>query len=150
VETLKIITFQVRGKTLAMPSANVREITDAAKHLKPIFYDRGGALKGVMNYEGEMISVMDLTGIFEMNEPGAEPFILVCEEENSVVGVAISAVVGMETVETANLKHSQDEEANYTIGYLKETVRGAERVVSILDLKKFLAYVEKRIIKGQV
>ena len=148
-KVLKIITFGVRNRHVAFPASEVREIVDSGGKLKPLFYNRGGAVKGIMEHEGEMISILDTPNLLDVRVPGGEQFILICRPKDSEhsVGITISSVFGMEMVETNGLKHSSDEEANYTLGYFKDASGEKERVVTVLNLVKFLEYANAKIKK---
>ena len=69
-KVLKIITFGVRDRHVAFPASEVREIVDSGNKLKPLFYSRGGAIKGIIEYEGEMISVLDTPNLLDVRSAG--------------------------------------------------------------------------------
>jgi chemotaxis signal transduction protein len=148
---LKILTFMIRDRYFALPSANIKEIMDLADSLKDVFYNRGGALKGLMTYETDMISILDTPFLLDVEENTEkeyiEPLVLVCRgaHDDKPVGITISSIVGMEIIDDTDLKHSQDEEASYTYGFLKEGSGDDERVVTIIDFKKFLDFTNNII-----
>ncbi len=149
---VKILTFLVKDRHFALPSGNIKEITESGRNLKKIFYDRGGALKGLMSYEGDMISVLNTPLLLEIDkEAGAatEPLVLVSKEFGSdrPIGLLITSIVGMEIIEDTSLKHSHDEAASYTHGFIKEGKGDKQRVVTLLDLSKFLEYSSAKISK---
>lgn len=146
---VKILTFRVRDRFFALPSGSIREITESTKNLKNVFYDRGGALKGLMSYDGDMISVLDTPFLLDIDHAGDESLILVCKDRDQErpIGMLITAIEGMEIIDDTKLKHSQDEEASFTHGFIKEGKGEKQRVITLLDLRRFLDYSSNKIEK---
>ncbi len=98
---IKVITFSVSGRHLALPTKNVKEILRSDRYLKPLFYDQSGVLKGVMELDGQMVSVLNTPFILDIQENGREPIILVCKERgmDRAVGLVVSSVDGIRTVD---------------------------------------------------
>jgi len=143
LEPLKIIKFMAGERHLALPSHSVREIVDSGANIKNLSYG-GPALKGVINFEGELISVLETACMFDLKEAGREFLILICREKGmeGAVGLTVSAIEGMETIDISGIKPSSGNEAAYIRGFIRET---GENVVALLDLGKLLDFALSRI-----
>lgn len=146
MDKIKVIVFRVRERFFGLSSGEVKEIVESEQVLKKIFYDRGGALRGLIDYEGSPISVLDSSELLDVEEEGDEPLILICREskDSDAVGITASAVVGMEVIDRSDIKVSPEEEANFTVGFVKEGRGARERVITILNLGKFFTFVSEK------
>lgn len=144
---IKVLVFKVGDRHLALLSNVVKEIIESDKTLKEVFYDKGGALKGLVNYEGDMVSVIDTAWALDFDNEDQEEFILLCKEREMEKAVSLTAttVVGMESIDTSKIKGTQDTEKSYSFGFLREGSGRSERIVTFLDLKKFLDYSRVKI-----
>lgn len=129
----------VRNMCFALPSHSVKEIIEGSERLKKISYG-GSVLKGVMNFDGELVSILDTPSILDMKEEGEEPIILICKEKemDSVAGLTVSVIKGMEVIDRSGIKPTHGKEASYIHGFIREAADGDEGVVALIDLKKFL------------
>ena len=123
-----------------------------------------------MSYEGNMISVLDSGFLFDIigeggsggngnaessangtsaNGTSNETLLLVCKEHDmeNPVAITITATIGMDMIDPADLKHSQDADAGYSKGFIREGKGAAERVITVIDLKRFLEHTDGRIRK---
>ncbi len=145
MEPFKVVVFTVSDRHYAIASSSIKEVNDVEGNIKKVLYDKGGALSGIMSYEGDMISVLHTAKLLD-HEDAEDNHILVCKDKNMdrAVGLITDTIVGMEVLDKEKIKHSQDEAA-YTFGFLKEGEGDKERVVTFLDLSKFLEYVMGRV-----
>ncbi|HLB05540.1 MAG TPA: chemotaxis protein CheW [Thermodesulfobacteriota bacterium] len=148
MERLKILIFRIRGTYFALPSNNVKEIIDSYENLKTVFYDRK-ALKGLMNFEGDVVSILNTPFILDIKEDGEDPLILLCKEKGMerVTGMTISEVRGMKVTTVSMINPSEEKDAPYITGVLREEDGEMERTVALIDLKRFLDYAETKIDK---
>lgn len=146
--TLKIIKFMVRDRCFALPSNNVKEVIDGYDNVKDISYG-GHALKGVISFGGNLISVLDSASIFDIKSNGEEPMILVCKGKGMdwAAAITVSSIKGMEIVESSVIKPSHGDEATYISGYIREKTGGGETVVALIDLRKLLDYALTKVEK---
>lgn len=171
MKKIKVITFSIFDRHFALPTAEVKELIDSSESLKTVFYDRGGALKGLMSYEGNMISVLDSGFLLDIKSNGNgngesaesdspadstspettsnETLLLVCKDQEmeNPVAITITATMGMEMIDPTELKHSQDSDAGYSKGFIREGRGAAERVITVIDLKRFLEHTDGSIRK---
>lgn len=147
MERKKFIVFSVRERFFALPSTDVKEIVESDQALKKIFYNRGGVLRGLMDFEGNVISVLDSVSLLEVEEDGVESLVLICIDRagGKPVGITATAVVGMEMVNSDDIKGSPEDETNFTVGFVKEGRGDKERVITILDLDKFFNFITENV-----
>ncbi len=146
MERLKILIFRIRDRYFALASSNAKEIVDSYGNLKTVFYG-GMALKGLMNFEGDVVSVLDTSFIIDIKEDGEDPLILLCKEKGMErgVGMTISEVKGMKVIMASMINPSQEKDPPYITGFIREEVGETERTIALIDLKRFLDYAETRI-----
>lgn len=148
MERLKILIFRIRDRYFALASSNAKEIVDSYGNLKTVFYG-GKALKGLMNFEGDVVSVLDTPFIIDIKEDGEDPLILLCKGKGMErgVGITISEVKGMKVITGSMINPSQEKEAPYITGFIREEGGETDRTVALIDLKRFLDYAETKIDK---
>jgi len=144
---LKVITFSIENRFFSLPSRYVKEIIDNDKGIMTLFYG-GKALKGIMPYEGDLLSVLDTAFLLDI-ESKNEPFILLCKEKKDDIatGLTISSIKGIEYVEEEEIKQSTNNEAPFISGFVREERRGKVRVTAILNIEKFLKHASGKIQK---
>lgn len=142
----KIITFNIRDRYFAFPSQQVKEIIENSGNVKPIFYG-GNAIKGIITYEGNLISILNTPFLLDIKGGGSEHLILICKVRGSETpaGLTVSSVRGMGFVNPPDIKAPHGNEASYISGFFREMVDNEWKVVALLDLKKFLDHALARI-----
>ena len=148
MELLKIVIFRVENRHFAIFSKNVKEIIDSASGVNPVFYG-GKALKGIMSFGSDLISVLDSHFLLGLGNDRGEQMILVCKEKEmeKPVGITVSAVKGMEIVSLSSVISAQGNDEVYISGLIAEVMGGKEIAVPLLDLRRFLDFAETRIEK---
>jgi len=144
---LKIITFSIENRSFALPSTNVKEVLDNDKGIMSLFYG-GKALKGILPYEGGLLSVLNTPFLLDI-ESKNENFILLCKEkkEDLATGLTISSIKGIEYVEEEEIKQSSNNEAPYISGFVRKETAGKVRVTAILDMGKFFTHAAGKVQK---
>lgn len=149
---LKVIKFLVNDLCFAIPSVNVKEIKEIEGTVKKLFYERGGVLQGLINHEGEMISLIKTSVITGNENIGKEDqFILVCLDKisNTLAAISVSLILGIDNINTDNIKSAPEESENFISGFVREKNLKSEQVIRILDFGKFLDYTEAKIIENE-
>lgn len=146
MERLKILIFRIGNRHFGLASKNVKEILDSCGNLKSVFYG-GRALRGLMSFEGDIISVLDAPYILDIDESSEDSMVLICKEKEMerAVGMTISEVKGMRVIGTSGIDPSQEDDAAYISGFIREGEGEKEMVVTLLDLKGFLDYADTKI-----
>lgn len=146
MERLKILIFRIRNRQFALVSKNVKEIVDSCGGVKPVFYG-GKALKGLMSFGSDLVSVIDTPLVLGMEGEEHDPMVLICMEKgiDRPVGITVSAVKGMDVISVSSVLPSQEGDAGYIAGFIRKEENG--EVVTLLDLRRFLDYAETKIEK---
>lgn len=144
---LKIISFSIENRYFALPSMNVKEIIDNDEGIMSIFYG-GMALKGIMPYEGSLVSVLNTPFLLDI-ESKHENFILLCKEKKDdiVTGITISSIKGIDYVKEEEIKQSANNEAPYISGFVRKGTAGKMQVTAILDMGKFFKHAAGKVQK---
>ncbi|MBE9537213.1 MAG: chemotaxis protein CheW [Proteobacteria bacterium] len=134
---LKIIAFMVNDRHFALPSRQVKEIIESDQDVKPLFYG-GDLLKGLVNYSGDLISVLNLPLLLDIPGPVKCPTILVCRDKESGLSVAItvSEILGIERVGVGRLELISDSKDSYIKGFIKPGRNDKGSSMALIDLEK--------------
>ena len=146
---VKIITFNVQDRCFALPSINVKEIIDNDEKVKPLSFG-GEAIKGVIDYEGNLLSVLNTPRLLEIVSLGDEPLVLICRDgrKGLMAGLTISSVTGMEFIDTSEVKPSKDGKTTYISGFIREEEDNHRaHVTALLNFPELAEYASKKIKK---
>ena len=146
MDLLKIITFTINDSYFALPSKWVKEVVDYDDEVKDLFYG-GGAIDGILSYEGDLVSVLNSSFCFDIPGERQEPLILICRESkgSTAMGITISSIKGIGFVDEAQIKAAQGSEIDYISGFIRESPETGQRVTALLDLGKFLKHASRKI-----
>ena len=146
MDLLKIITFTINDSYFALPSKWVKEVVDYDEEVKDLFYG-SGAIDGILNYEGDLLSVLNSSFFFDIPGERQEPLILICRESkgSTAMGITISSIKGIGFVDTSHIKSAQSGEVDYISGFIRESPETGQRVTALLDLGKFLKHASRKI-----
>lgn len=146
MEPLKVLIFRVGDRYFAIASKNAKEIVDSSENLKTVFYG-GRALKGLMNFEGDVVSVLNGPFILGIEDDGKDHVILLCKEKEMerAVGITISEVKGMEVIDASKIAPLLEKDAAYISGFVRQEDKGKEKIVTLIDMEKFFDYAYSKI-----
>lgn len=133
-EQVEILQFQSCGEQYAIESRLVTEVLRA-----PAVTDVPGTpqlLRGVTNLRGEILAVMDLSGLLGTSHPAGSPeWVLVLGEERDELGIAVDDVVEVTRVRTVDVLPP----ARAAREYSRDWIRGVTcDAVVILDGRAIL------------
>ena len=134
---LKVITFMVKDRCFALPSRQVKEIIESEEEIKPLFYG-GDLLKGIVNYSGELVSVLNLPLLLDIPGPVNCPSVLVCKDKESGLSVAItvSEILGIERVGVGRLEPISNDKEGYIKRFIRAGRDGKGNRLALIDLEK--------------
>lgn len=146
MERLKVLIFRIGDRDFALPSKSVKEILDSSGSLKPVFYG-GEALKGLMSFGGEVVSVLNAAAILDITDNAGGPMVLVCKDRDmeKAVGLAISEVREMQLLQMSGVNPPVETDPSYLSGLIRESDENSGKVVTLLDLKRFLDFAYAKI-----
>lgn len=143
---LKVITFMVKDRYFALPSRQVKEIIESEEEIKPLFYG-GDLLKGLVNYSGELVSVLNLPLLLDI--PGSVdcPSVLVCRDKESGLSVAItvSEILGIERVGVGRMEPISSDNEGYIKRFIRPGRDGKGNRLALIDLEKIAKMGLERI-----
>ncbi len=136
---LKVITFSVGGSLLALPFREVKEIVEGTAGVRKMPYGVK-ALKGILSFEGRLVSVICTPFVLGMAEKEEENFVLLCRygEGKEVVGLTVSGVKGLKVVNLSAVTPQEGGQSPFTDGLFIEGKGSGAVAVSILNLERFL------------
>lgn len=148
MKKIKFFVFKINNKNYGVPSVRVKEILETKAQLKPMIYNRGGVLEGLLNHGGSMVSVLNAKLLLD-NEAGGESgkMILIVTDKGMErpVGLVVDGVEGIKAIKEDDIKYSHDKETNYIKGFVKEGEDGKESVIAILDLANFFHMSKEKL-----
>lgn len=133
---MDVIEFGLADERYAVESSHVREVYPlenlTALPCTPAF------VRGIVNLRGEIISVIDLRGFFDLAQTGLPDLnkIIVLESASMVFGILADAIFGVRRIALAEIQPSLPTLTGIRERYLKGIT--AQRTV-ILDAAKLLA-----------
>lgn len=145
---LKVITFMVKDSYFALPSRQVKEIIESEEEIKPLFYS-GDLLKGLVNYSGDLVSVLNLPLLLDIPEPVNCPSILVCKDKELglTVAITVTEILGIERVGVGRLEPNPNDQDSYVKGFIRGKSGGNGKRLSLINLEKISEIGLERIKK---
>jgi len=136
----------VKDRCFALPSRQVKEIIESEQDIKPLFYG-GELLKGLVNYSGDLVSVLNLPLLLDIPGPVKCPVILVCRDKESGLAFAItvSEILGIERVGVGRIESMSDSSDGYIKGFIKPGRDGKGNRLALIDLEKIAEMGVERI-----
>lgn len=132
----KIALFALADRVFALPVEGVRHIVSAPRIFSLPLLRKG--LRGVFLYQGEVVPLLDLWGIFGKKAPIAEAggqFTVVHSTESGLVGLPVSQVLSIVNPERGTLEY--EAEGNQTTDLDRVFVCEGKRY-PLLDIEKLV------------
>jgi len=142
MKKLKLFVFKMQGNYFAVPSGRVREILETQQRIKPLLYNRGGALEGLINHDGSIVTILNsafvLGGQFDKVKKDVL-LLLMHKGMEKPVGISVEGVEGLKVIEENKVYPPGENSPKFVGGFLKEEKQGGrERVITVLNLGEFL------------
>lgn len=140
---LQIVGLRVGRETYGVPISMVREIVRVPE-ITPV--PNAHEFEGVINLRGKIISVMDLRKRFgEANlEPDKKNRIAVIELEDRTVGLIVNAASEVLKLLPTEIEPPSSVFLNCETDYVTGVGKLKDRLVILLDLKRFVATLQTR------
>lgn len=147
MKKLKFFVFKLQNKLYGLPSTRVKEILETRDKLKPMVYNRGGGLEGLLDHEGSMLSVLNTNVLLDNDAAEAGKMILIVTDRGMErpVGLIVDGVEGIRSIDETSIKYSHDKDISYIKGFVKEGEGGKEEVITILDLANFFQMSKEKL-----
>ncbi|NCN04636.1 MAG: chemotaxis protein CheR [Spirochaetales bacterium] len=148
----KMVTFSLAGKDYGIDIMKIKEI---ARFVHFTYVPNTPPyVRGVYNLRGEIISIIDLRGMFnlphEENERGEEEAGLILRLESNLIGVVVDKIDKVIGINSGSIQPPHPIFGDINIKYISGVVENGGRLYIILDVEKILAKKEEISEKGKI
>lgn len=143
---LKVLIFSINDQYYATDIMEVERILGYEEPTK--LPDSPDFVEGVINYEGNIISVISLTKRFHIqsNLNSDEAKIIVAKQGEDKIGIIVNIVSEVKDVNTDNIESPPDIVAGISKRYLKGLIKLDGKIIILLNLSAILTQEEKELI----
>jgi purine-binding chemotaxis protein CheW len=140
----KMVTFSLAGKDYGIDIMKVKEI---AKFVNFTYVPNTPPfVRGVYNLRGEIISIIDLRGMFNLphtpKKPGEEESGLILRLDNHLIGVVVDKIDKVVGIHSSSIQPPHPIFGDINIKYINGVVENDGRLYIILDVEKILTKQE--------
>ncbi|WP_097025913.1 chemotaxis protein CheW [Clostridium peptidivorans] len=141
---LKILIFSVGSNYYATDIMEIERILGYEEPTK--LPDSPEFLKGVMNYEGNILPVISLNKKFgiESKEKSADTKIIVAKQDNYKTGIIVDLVLEVKDVKKENIEDAPEIVGGISKRYIKGLIKIDKKIIIFLNLGAILTEDEKR------
>ena len=146
---LRFLAFALCNEEYAVPLLKVREVI-ALGDITPVPHTPAH-FKGIMNFRGLVISVIDLRVKFKMQkaEIGPETAIVILDLSPLCLGVVVDSVDSVLALTEEQISPSPDIESSVNNEYITGVARVDKKLILILDIEKTLSVDDLTAIRNQ-
>lgn len=147
VATLQIVTFSLNGDRYATDIAFVERVL---RHAPPRAVPNTPSwLKGVIDYQGRVVPVLDLRARFELEAAasGVETRVVVFDVSGQWVAAIVDAVHEVTTVPRAEIEEPPPLFRGLTREYVTGLIRRQDSVIVLLDAARLLTSQERLVLE---
>lgn len=140
----KVVVFNIGDEEYAAEINQVERILEFEKITR--IPDAPEFLKGVINYQGKIIPVIDLKVRFNLPETSIkeESKIIIAKHDEGDVGLIIDGVSQVLDVPSESITPPPDIIAGIVKEYIKAIIKLGKRIVILLDLGRILSFNERK------
>ncbi len=128
------VTFQIEEEEYGIDIMLVQEIT---RYNKPTrVYSTNPAVKGVINFRGKVIPILDMRSTFNLQEQEYDPFtvVIVIEYKTKTMGMIVDRVSDIMSFSKEDVQEVDQEFANdIKTEHVKAMAKTGDRIVMLLD-----------------
>lgn len=143
---LKILIFSINDQYYATDIMEVERILGYEEPTK--LPDSPEFVEGVINYQGNIISVISLTKRFKIqsNLNNDEAKIIVTKQDENKIGIIVDLVSEVKDVNVDDIENPPDIVAGISKRYLKGLIKLKDKIIILLNLSTILTQEEKELI----
>ncbi|AYD40730.1 purine-binding chemotaxis protein CheW [Clostridium fermenticellae] len=143
---LKVLIFSIDNQYYATDIMEVERILEYEEPTK--LPDSPDFVDGVINYQGNIISVMSLDKRFNLQNSlnSREAKIIVVKQNEDKIGIIVDLVSEVKNVSANNIENPPDIVAGISKRYLKGLIKLENRIIILLNLSTILTEEEKELI----
>ncbi|MFW6022308.1 MAG: chemotaxis protein CheW [Halanaerobiaceae bacterium] len=137
------VTFQIEGETYGIDIMLVQEII---RYNAPTrVYNANPVIKGVINFRGKVIPIIDMHKKFNLKEQDYDNFtvVIIFEALNKTMGIIVDRVSDIVSFSEENIQIVDEEFAeDIKTEHLKGIAKIDDEIVLLLDPKRILSFEE--------
>lgn len=143
---LKVLIFSIDNQYYATDIMEVERILEYEEPTK--LPDSPDFVDGVINYQGNIISVMSLDKRFNLQNSlnSREAKIIVVKQNEDKIGIIVDLVSEVKNVSANNIENPPDIVAGISKRYLKGLIKLENKIIILLNLSTILTEEEKELI----
>lgn len=140
----KVVVFKIENEEYATGINQVERILEFEKITR--IPDAPDFLKGVINYQGRIIPVIDLKKRFNLSVTSINESskIIIAKHDDGDVGLIIDDVSQVISIEDDKLCPPPDIISGIVREYIKGIIKLEKRIIIYLDLGKILSFTERK------
>ena len=144
----QFLTFKVADEEYGVDVLKVQEIIRYTKPTK--MPNAPEIIKGVINFRGEVIPMVDLRKKFNLEKKEYDNFtvVIVLEVKSKIIGIIVDEVSDMVSFEKDSIQKNLDFGSQVDMEFIRGMARLDERMIILLLLDKLLSFEEYKAIKN--
>lgn len=130
-------------------SADIMEVERILIYEEPtILPDSPSFLRGVINYEGNILPVISLSDRFNKitNIDQDQLKIIVARENDKKIGIIVDSVSEVKPIKEEQIEEAPDIASEVSKRYIKGLIKENERIIVFLTLSNILSEEEKQLV----
>lgn len=138
-ESTRLVTFRLGEHFFA---AEIHAVQRVLRHEPPrALPDMPAWMEGVVDYQGNIVPVIDMRRRFGLNAPppGPQARLMVCTAPSGLVAMLVDAVLDVKPVQPSDIMDPPELFRGLTGEYLKGLTRRQGQLVVVLDVEILLA-----------
>ncbi|WP_123053450.1 chemotaxis protein CheW [Clostridium sp. JN-1] len=143
---LKVLIFNINGQYYAADIMEVERILGYEEPTK--LPDSPDFVEGVINYQGNIISIISLTKRFKIqsNLNTSEAKIIVTKQDENKIGIIVDLVSEVKDINVDDIEDPPEIAAGISKRYLKGLIKLKDKIIILLNLGTILTKEEKELI----
>lgn len=145
----QFVTFQIGDEEYGIDVMLVQEIIRYRRLTK--VFNSNPAIKGVMNFRGNVIPIMDMRRKFKLDEIDYDEYtvVIVIEVENKTMGMIVDRVSDIVDFDRIQLQMVDSQfEHDVKVEHLQALAKYGERIIMLLDPSKVMTFEEYQAIRA--
>lgn len=140
------VTFEVEDEEYGIDVLQVQEIIRYQEPTK--LPNAPEVIKGVLNFRGEVIPIIDLRRKFNLSLTEYDSFtvIIVIEIKDKIVGIIVDHVSDIVSFSQENIQETLEFSAEINTEFIKGMAQLEERLIILLKLEELLSFEEFKVV----
>ncbi|MCY6483644.1 chemotaxis protein CheW [Clostridium aestuarii] len=143
---IKVLIFSINDQYYA---ADIMEIERILGYEEPTqLPDAPEFVKGVINYQGNIIPIMNLAKKFKISQGNVnnDAKIVVAKQEKNRIGIIVDVVSEVSDVKTENIEEAPEIIAGISKRYIKGLIKISGKIIIFLNVSTILTQEEKKLL----